>query len=185
MKMTSKEFTHLLVVILLIALASVSCKRQEQATSTNTQQNPPARSNAAPSATPRKLFKSGEVVPSGYFGYKVHGSWFDSKPIKQSSPYLHVDLSVVNTDKKARPLPPLTLVDETGAEHQPSKEAWKSQGSLGLVDKLAPATSKRGFVVFEVPKDHSYRLKLRGFTSADDAFIELAPEAKPQSSSRR
>ena len=42
--------------------------------------------------------------------------------------------------------------------------------------------SKQGFIVFDVPDDRSYKLKLSGgFWSVDDAFVELDPSASLES----
>lgn len=73
-------------------------------------------------------------------------------------------------------VPPFTLVDENGAEYEASSNGWVVEGSIGLLQSLNPSVSKRGFVVFDVPKNRKYRLKLSGgFWSLEDAYVQLYP----------
>ena len=47
-------------------------------------------------------------------------------------------------------------------------------GSIGILDDLNPSVSKQGFVVFDVPRNHTYRLKVSGgFWSGESALIKL------------
>jgi hypothetical protein len=145
-----------------------------------------ARSEATPAPSPdRKIFRTGEAVPAGYLGYKVYGSWFTDHLSTQSgagkSPtsYLYVDLSVVNTDKKERPVDLLKLIDENGKEYVLSEKASAVEQSLGRIGKLAPSMSKRAFAIFEVPSGHQYQLKIPGFSAADEVTIELTPTTAP------
>jgi hypothetical protein len=69
------------------------------------------------------------------------------------------------------------LVDENGAEYEASTNAWAVEGSIGIIESLNPSVSKQGFVVFDVPKGHKYRMKLSGgFWSAEDAYVQLSPK---------
>ena len=147
------------------------------------QLSPDTLSTAMPSPSPaRKLFKTGEAVPAGYLGYKVYSSWFsDHLSGEKPSPanYLYVDLSIVNTDSKDRTIVPLKLIDEKGREYSPSPKAWKSEKSVGQFGSLGPGTSKRGVVIFEVPKDYRYTLVIQGFNATEMIKIELTPASAP------
>ena len=141
---------------------------------------------AKPASSPRKIFKTGEAVPAGYLGYKVHGSWFTSDlstddKTKQSSAgnYLYVDLNVANTDRKERPLGSLKLIDEKGKEYPLSAKASMVEQSVTRIAKLEPSVSKRVFAIFEAPRGHDYKLKLQGFSAGEELLIELAPAAAP------
>ena len=134
-------------------------------------------------STDRKLFKTGEVVPAGYLGYKVYRSWFtDHLDTAGKSPtsYLYVDLSVVNTDKKERPVGPLKLIDEQGRESVLSEKAAAVEQSVAQIGKLAPSVSKRVLGIFEVPNGHQYKLKISGFSDGDAVLIELSPTGPAQ-----
>jgi hypothetical protein len=90
--------------------------------------------------------------------------------------FLFIELTVRNDDKKARTIPPFSLIDENGAEYEAAAGATMLDGSIGLIDDLNPGVSKQGFVVFDVPRSHSYRLKVDGgFWSSDSALIKLEP----------
>ena len=188
--------------LVLLASGLFSCAHKEgfsdhapvfsspQATAT-VSTSPPAPATAdpataKPASSPRKIFKTGEAVPAGYLGYKVHGSWFTSNlapddNTKQSSAanYLYVDLNVVNTDKKERPLGSLKLIDEKGKEYPLSAKAVTVEQSVTRIAKLDPSVSKRVFAIFEVPRGHDYKLKLQGFSAGEELMIELTPAATP------
>jgi hypothetical protein len=146
--------------------------------------SPTGPTPAMPASAPRQVFKTGEVVPAGYIGYKVYNSWFSdhlsANPSEKQSTagtYLYVDLSVVNTDKKERAIGPFRLIDEKGKEYGLSEKASTAEQSVGLIGKLSPSVSKRAFAIFEAPKGHEYKLKIQGFSVGDQVTIELSPKA--------
>jgi hypothetical protein len=132
----------------------------------------------------KKVYKEGETVNVGYTSYAVWGSWWSSRlsnnqflDERPNALYLFVDLTVRNNDKKARMVPPFKLVDETGAEYEASSNAWSVDGSIGIIESLNPSVSKQGFVVFDVPKERNYRLKLSGgYWSGEDTYVQLNPK---------
>ncbi len=175
----SKRGKRLLAAFLILTASILfSCSRKGQDALAPAVDSP----DAAPPAA-RKLFKTGEAVPAGYLGYKVYGSWFTDHLStrggagKSPASYLYVDLSVVNTDKKERPVGPLKLIDEEGRESDLSEKASTAEQSLGQIGKLAPSVSKRAFAIFEVPSGHQYKLKIQGFSAGDEVTIELTPAA--------
>lgn len=181
-------------LLLLTAAISFSCsnKAPESLGSPSPTNSPGAGARLSPdpsapevaSASPdRKLFKTGEAVPAGYLGYKVYGSWFtDHLPTrggarKGSASYLYVDLGMVNTDKKERPVGTIKLIDEKGRQSGLSAKASAVEQSVAQIGKLAPSVSKRAFAIFEVPSGHQYKLQLPGFSDKDAVLIELSPAA--------
>jgi len=129
------------------------------------------------------LYKEGQTVPVGYMTYEVKGTWWSNRlsydkflDQRPNAKYLFVDLTVRNHDKKARTVPPFKLVDENGAEYEASSNSWALKGSIGIIETLNPSVSKQGFVVFDVPKSHQYRMKLSGgYWSSEDAHVQLNP----------
>lgn len=127
--------------------------------------------------------KQGEVVEVGYTLYAVVNSYwsysipgdgpFDGPP---NARYLVVEVVVQNADKKARTIPPFELLDDAGAAHiSHSASSW-NEGGIGLMTDLNPGVRKTGYVVFDVPRDRSYRLKVSGgYWSSKTALIELSP----------
>lgn len=190
----SKRGKKLLGGFLLVSVSVLSaCSHKEAPVKVTTEipggspavQVSPATSSAgdATAAPERKLFKTGEVVPAGYLGYKVYRSWFNDHLSNQDRnkssvrSYLFVDLSVVNTDKKERAASPLTLIDEEGKESSVSEKAAGLEQSVMQIGKLAPGVSKRALAIFEVSNGHQYKLKIRGFTDQDAVLIELLPSS--------
>jgi hypothetical protein len=129
---------------------------------------------------------TGEIVKVGYMEYKVFDSWFTNqlsdKPYQNVSPdaqYLFVDIQMQNDDKEQRTVPEFKLVDESNAEYGTTDKAWGTEGSVGAFQDLNPGVAKRGFVIFDVPATHKYKLKVSGgFWATDEALIDLAPSTK-------
>ena len=185
-------------LMLFFGLGLASCGRRQEGTSAparNAAQavsSPTAASTApAPAATDsrltsgelaRKVFKTGQAVPVGYLGYKVQKSWFADKlaenktaKARTGESYLLVEMAIVNTDRKPRRVPALKVVDENQKEFGTSDTAKSVEGSVGAIDQLEPGMSKRVLAIFEVPANRQYRLKIPGFSSSDEAIIELLP----------
>ena len=134
-------------------------------------------------AKPITVYKMNDTVNIGYTSYAVWRAWWSDRlsnnEFLNEAPdafYLFIELTVRNDDKKARSIPPFKLVDENGAEYQTGK-GWSVEGSIGVLDSLNPGVQKRGFIVFDVPSNHRYKLKVSGgYWSAADALIEIVPE---------
>jgi hypothetical protein len=127
-----------------------------------------------------------ETVHVGYTSYAVWKAWWSDQLSsneflnqRPNASYLFLEVSVRNDDRKARIVPPFKLIDETGAEYDTSPQGWAVEGSIGLIESLNPGVSKRGFVVFDVPKNHTYRLKISGgYWSTEDALVEIVDETQ-------
>lgn len=144
----------------------------------------PAR-DSPPSPPPSlRVYKMGETVVVGYTAYAVwDAQWrrrLSDNPYLNEPPdasYLFVELAVMNRDRQARTIPPFKLVDEVGREHDTSAKAWRAQRSIGPLEELNPGVTKQGVVVFDVPRNHKYRLKVSGgYWSSDSGLIELTPK---------
>jgi len=84
-----------------------------------------------------------------------------------------VSITVRNNDTKARQIPPIKLVDEYGAEYQTSSKLGLDN-AIGILDSLNPDVTKRGNILFDVPKYRKYKLQLDGgFWSAEKQTVEL------------
>ena len=199
-RLESKRGKRMLAALLLLnASILISCSRNGQESLSHSPSagnspgpapvaplSPDTSTTVIPSASPdRKLFKTGEVVPAGYLGYKVYSSWFtDHLPTKDgagksSASYLYIDLSMVNTDKKERPVGPFKLIDEKGRETLLSEKVSAIEQSVGQIGKLGPSVSKRVFAIFEVRSGHQYKLRIPGFSDQDAVLIELSPAVAP------
>jgi len=138
-----------------------------------------------PKSEPKvKVYKEETNVNIGYTSYVVWRSWWsnrlsDNKFLvqKPDAKFLFVELTVKNDDKKARSIAPFKLIDENGAEYEASSKAWAVKGFIGVLTSLNPGVKKRGFIVFDVPTEHKYKLKISGgYWSGKNAFIQLSPK---------
>lgn len=166
-----KNFNLLLLVILVISLASCGGKQTNSTTASPSPTASPEspQSQAEPA---RKVFESGEAVPAGYLGYKIINAWFKDN-------FLYIEMAIVNTDKKERPVAAMKLVDETGKEYLLSDKGEAKEPTVGHVGLVPASQSKRATAVFEAPKGHEYMLKIPGFSASDEVQIKLKPAAKP------
>jgi hypothetical protein len=163
-------------IILLLAVIS-----RGMGTSNTAPQNTPSNSASPVASTSHS---EGDTVHVGYTSYAVWRSrWTDrlsQNEFINQRPDAHfwlVDLSVRNNDKHARSIPPFYLVDEHGAEYERSNKGWAVEDSLGILDSLNPSVTKQGLIVFDVPKEHSYKLKVSGgYWSGEDTYIMLSPK---------
>ncbi len=102
----------------------------------------------------------------------------DLRRQKPDAKFLFVELTVRNDDKQARSIAPFKLIDENNAEYEASSKAWAVEGSIGVLTSLNPSVKKQGFIVFDVPTEHKYKLKLSGgYWSNENALVQLSPKA--------
>jgi hypothetical protein len=88
-----------------------------------------------------------------------------------------VEVTVINKDKKTRTIPPFKLVDDKGNEYKTTIKSWQAENSIGIIEELNPGVGKTGVIVFDVPKDHDYTLKLSGgYFSDENALVAIAAE---------
>ncbi len=126
--------------------------------------------------------KIGDTAHVGYTSYAVWKVFYRDKLSNNQylnqppdATYLFVDLTVRNNDKAARTIAPFKLIDENGAEYETSSKAWSVEGGIGMLDSLNPGVSKRGYIVFDVPRGKHYKLEISGgYWSKDKALVDLA-----------
>ena len=125
------------------------------------------RSSVTTQSKSKKVYSEGETVHVGYTSYAVWRSWWSSKlsdnqflDDRPDAMFLFIELTVRNDDKKARSIPPFKLIDENGAEYETTSKAWAVEGSIGVLESLNPGVKKQGFIVFDVPTNHKYKLKV-------------------------
>jgi hypothetical protein len=131
-----------------------------------------------------KIFREGETITVGYTSYVIWRSWWSNQLSNNQflnhppdAMYLFVELTVRNNDTKARTIPSFYLLDDNGSEYEASSRGWGIDQHLGILADLNPTVSKRGKIVFDVPKGRNYRIKLSGgFWSSDNAYVRLEPK---------
>jgi hypothetical protein len=142
----------------------------------------PESTSANSSKSAPIAYKIGDNAHIGYTSYVVWKAFYrnqlsDNQFLNQApdATYLFVELTVRNDDKQARTIAPFKLVDENGAEYETSSKAWSVDGGIGILDSLNPSVSKKGYIVFDVPRGKQYKLKISGgYWSADEAIVDLA-----------
>jgi len=174
-----KNFNLSWLAIVVLSLASCGGKPNNSTAASPSPTASPAASadNSQSQAVPaKKVFESGEAVPAGYLGYKIVNSWFKDQG---TTSFLYIDMAIVNTDKKERPVGAMKLVDETGKEFSLSDKGEAKEPTVAHVGMIGVGQSKRTTAVFEAPQGHEYKLKVQGFSATDEAQIKLKPAAKP------
>lgn len=125
-------------------------------------------------------YQMGSIISVGYTGYSVQAaSWvkkISDNPYLNETPnanFLSVRLWVHNLDNKARQIPPVKLIDENGAEYT-ARTLFGIPDTISSLDTLNPGVDKSGTIIFDVPKRHTYKLRLSGgFWSGQHRDVEL------------
>ena len=131
------------------------------------------------------IYNENEFFESGYLKYIVTKSWWSNRLHRNqyinqrpNAVYLFVEVAVQNIDSQPRVIPPFRLVDENDAVYSTSSNSWVVENSIGIMETLNPNVSKRGIVVFDVPKDKKYALQLLGgYWSGEAVFVLLSPKS--------
>lgn len=166
-----KWWVWLIAVIIVIAIAGGGEDTAEQASTepadTETSSNDTAKeeNKEEPKEEEKKAFGMGEEVAVESLAYTVNGveelteikrEYMDS--LTTSGKFLIVDLTIKNSDKKARFIDSemFRLVDADGTEFSSNTEAdmYINNGDLGFfMQEINPKMDMTGKVAFEVPAD--------------------------------
>ncbi len=123
----------------------------------------------------KKTRQMGETVNVGYTSYRVDSAWWKDTidGDKPDAAFLLVKIWVRNNDKKERAIPPFYLIDENGSEYG-TDNVWGIKDSFDTFHDLNPEVSTSGVIVFDVPKDHTYKLQVSGgYWSSEYALINI------------
>jgi hypothetical protein len=140
--------------------------------------------SSMPSVEGNKINNMEETVRVGDTSYVAWKAWWSDRignnayiNDRATDSFLFVEVTVVNGDERTRAIPPFKLVDEKGTEYKTTIKSWLAENSIGIIDELNPGAGKTGVIVFDVPKDHDYTLKLSGgYFSDENALIAIAAE---------
>lgn len=141
-------------------------------------------SQAPTPPTPPRIYRTGEIAIAEGLGYSVVGCRWSNRlsddPLVDSAPrasYLIVGLVVVNGNAEPYVLPPLHLVDENGTEYSTTPDSIWMKDVIGPIENLNPEVPLSGFIAFDVPRNHRYRLQVRGgLFSTEKVYIALDPK---------
>lgn len=182
-KSKSQPMRMNLILISLVVIGGLLILAKLGSNTMDIQTSYSSKSNSYPNSNQEtnKNYSKGEQVDVGYMSYVVGDAYFtyrlSSNPYLDEPPnamYLVVPIAVQNNDRQARTIPIFKLIDENGAEYETSSNAIFLENNIDFFNDLNPGVKKRGFVVFDVPENHSYSLVVSGgFWSKDVAFVNL------------
>ncbi len=133
----------------------------------------------------------GETFSIGYWTYVCSTAQWSgllgngsSKMGRPDAAFAIIHLKLRNDDDSASMIPSVSLVDSTGREYAPSPTAVLQRNALELNAQLDSKGSVDGSIIFDVPKEGTYFLRVSGGMMSDkSALIDLAlPGAAHQSS---
>lgn len=130
---------------------------------------------------PSATYSIGDKVKVGLTEYTVNGIRWQKRIGNEyygqdaNARFLLLNVVVKNNDNNAQMVNEFQLADENGATYDPDNGAVMYIGDKSfLFENLNPGVSKSGIVVFDVPSDHKYKLKVfGGFMGADSEQISL------------
>jgi hypothetical protein len=133
----------------------------------------------------------GDSVSAGYWTYRCNGTQWMSLLVSDfgsmeqpDAAYLVVDITIRNDDRSASTRPPMKLIDSQGREFSESSKEYVLPQSIGTLKELNPSVSSRGYVLFDVPPQGKYVLKVSGGFESDDFKLIDLPKAQLQEDGR-
>lgn len=192
------------LTILMCCLALLSCeddsqkrtaqRRAQHPRPSTVRPSPPADEPAARLVAQRPTEQPTEAEPYippiygrnqnarlGNLTYRIGDAyWLDeiAEPFEKRLPkacFLRIPIYVRNDGMEPTYIPDIQLVDENGALYD-SKRIYGSR-TIDQFDthiKLNPQLAEEGVLVFDVPEDHDYVVKIRGKRFGDEyAFVDL------------
>lgn len=172
---TIKNKTGCLIYIVAVAIISFVIIVISALTSTN-------KSAYESSASSVRVYEQKEPVKTEYTMYKVINTWWSNKlsdkeyiDEQPKAIYLFIKLLVRNNADEVRTVPPFKLVDEEGETYESSNNAYMLDKAIGPIDQLNPGIEKQGVIVFDVPRNKNYKLKISGgYWSDEVALVNLS-----------
>jgi len=133
----------------------------------------------------RKMGTENAVKIDGLSYWILAADWEENLPTveygKNAFPEAHflvIDIKVSNTDSKPKTIPPFYLIDRQGTEYEACRLNKTILINLLVGDSSEPisyGTQRNGRVIFDVPKQDGYRLKVSGdlHGKGGDVFLEI------------
>jgi hypothetical protein len=132
-----------------------------------------------------RTFQMGQGVELGYLNYAVWDArWYENCSnvhylnIKPEYSYLLIEITLRNDSDRQKVSPRFKLIDEDKFSYNISKKYWTGVGNLRLMRSLNPGVTKEGYIVFDAPQNHHYKLRVSNPSQAGAyAFVEIKPES--------
>lgn len=145
--------------------------------------------NTQADKTPRespelKITRMGRGIKVGYLAFAAwNARWYENSSnnpylnVKPDSSYLLIEITLRNDSNRRRINPLFILMDDRGYSYEPSKKWFAGVGNMYSLNRLNPGVSKDGYIVFDVPKNFHYKLKLSDrYRTNSYALIKIKPE---------
>ena len=129
----------------------------------------------------RQIYFIGETFMVGYTAYQILSVEWKDQIVgsfgtinKPKAKYFVIQLTIKNMDQKPRSIPSFQLIDENKASYDSSSVTLSDDEISSLWDSLNPGVQKKGFIVFDIPTNHQYWIKLSGgWWSLEDAYVQV------------
>lgn len=131
-----------------------------------------------------KIKKMGQGIKVGYLVFAAwNARWYENSSnnphlnVKPDSSYLLIEITLRNDSNRRSINPLFILKDDRGFYYEPSKKWFTGAGNMYSLSRLNPGVSKDGYIVFDVPKNFHYKLKVSDrYRTNSYALIEIKPE---------
>ena len=132
-----------------------------------------------------RTFQMNQGVKLGYLSYAVWDArWYENCSntpylnVKPEYSYLLIEIKLRNDSGRQKVSPHFNLIDEDRFSYNISKNYWTGVGNLRLMRSLNPGVTKEGYIVFDVPQNHHYKLRVSDPSQAGAyAFVEIKPKS--------
>ena len=131
-----------------------------------------------------KIQKMGQGFKVGHLTFSAwNARWYENSSnnprlnLKPNYSYLLIEITLRNDSNRRGIHPLLILKDDRGFSHEASKKWFTGVGNMYSLGRLNPGVSKDGYIVFDVPKNFNYQLKVSDrYRTNSYALIEIKPE---------
>jgi len=125
-----------------------------------------------------RVFPAGEKAVVNHVTYSIIDSEIHTRLGDEANPriphdrFFLVQVAVSNGSNEEFAIPGMTLVDDSGKAYNELADGAGIPGWLGVVRKVNPGQTERGYVAFDAPAVH-YRLKLSDDAGDSDVYADI------------
>lgn len=122
--------------------------------------------------------QKGEIFKIGKWEYRILDIWWHREAASDNPDggFLMFRLRVSHKEKSASPIPKLKLIDEDEIEYEQEGKIFYLEDQTNFWNDLNPKVKKTGIIVFNVPKDQTYKLVLYSdVNKTKSLFVPIKP----------
>ena len=178
-KQTDKSFKRIGKFIVIVSVVLAGLGIGSAYVGRNMQADKIARESSEPKTT-----KMGQGIKVGHLVSAAwNARWYENSSniqhldVKPDSSYLLIEMTLRNDSNRRSIKPLLFLIDDRGFSYEPSKKWVMGLGNMYSLNRLNPGVSQDGYIVFDVPKNSHYKLKISDRRRTNSyALIQIEPE---------